>query len=84
MKLETPPPAPPLEGRGVPAGSLAEFQVADKAAAAPLPLKGGECLAGSHAEFQVADKPDFAPFREMILVQNARQLFTDPTPCPSP
>ena len=58
MKLETPPPAPPLEGRGVPAGSLAEFQVADKAAAAPL--------------------------REMILAQNARQLFTDPTPSPSP
>ena len=36
-KLQTPPPTPPLEGRGVPAESLA----ANKAAAAPLPSRGG-------------------------------------------
>ena len=36
-KLQTPPPTPPLEGRGVPAESLA----ANKAAAAPLPSMGG-------------------------------------------
>ena len=35
--LLTPPPPPPLQGRGVPT----EFQVADKAAAAPLPCRGG-------------------------------------------
>ena len=32
----------------------------------------------------LTDEPDLAPFREMILVQNAHQLFTDPTPIPSP
>ena len=32
----------------------------------------------------LTDEPDLAPFREMILVHNAHQLFTDPTPIPSP
>ena len=35
--LLTPPPTPPLQGRGVPT----EFQAAGKAAAAPLPCRGG-------------------------------------------
>ena len=52
-KLQTPPPTPPLEGRGVPAESLA----ANKAAAAPLPSRGGAGVGSVISPHEILKNP---------------------------
>ena len=57
IKILTPPPTPPLQGRGVPT----EFQAAGKAAAAPLPCRGGVGGGVSNQPTQNLVEPFFYP-----------------------
>ena len=72
-KLQTPPPTPPLEGRGVPAESLA----ANKAAAAPLPSRGGAGVGSVISPHEILKNP----VEDVPAVQYTASVV-QPTPQP--
>ncbi|MBR3068178.1 MAG: hypothetical protein IKG77_10600 [Prevotella sp.] len=78
-KLQTPPPTPPLEGRGV----LAESLAANKAAAAPLPSRGG---AGVGSVITVEEVPAVQYTASVVqptpqpVKQQKRAIRSAPTP----
>ena len=72
-KLQTPPPTPPLEGREVPAESLA----ANKAAAVPLPSRGGAGVGSVISPHEILKNP----VEEVPAVQYTASVV-QPTPQP--